>query len=118
MEDSLWSNIFCSKTSGNNTRTRFDPLLFNWAIALLAKSSHSIYEEIAQVIQLSPLRYVLRKTKEIIDAQNVLKDHGVKLCTVKTMSNNLIGSNKSSGKKITGSPGFDDMYTKTGINWD
>ena len=34
------------------------------------------------------------------------------------MSDNLIGSNKSSGNKITGSLGFDDMYTKACINWD
>ena len=34
------------------------------------------------------------------------------------MSDNLIGSNKSSGKNITGSLGFDDMYMKAGINWD
>jgi len=34
------------------------------------------------------------------------------------MSDNLIGSNKSSGKKIIGSLGFDDMYIKVGINWD
>ena len=67
-------------------------------------------------MQLPSLSYVLRKTKKMVGAQNVLKYHGVNLCTVKTMSNNLIGSNKSSGKKITGSPGFDDMYTKTGIN--
>ena len=54
----------------------------------------------------------------MVDAQNVLKDHGVTLCTFKTMSNNLIGSNKSSGKTITGSLGFDDVYIKVGINWD
>ena len=34
------------------------------------------------------------------------------------MSDNLIGSNKSSGKTIIGSLGFDDMYIKVGINWD
>ena len=50
--------------------------------------------------------------------QNVLKDHGVNLCTIKTMSDNLIGSNNSSGKKITDSPGVDDMYIKQGINQD
>ena len=33
------------------------------------------------------------------------------------MSDNLIGSNKLSGKKITDSLGFDDMYIKAGINW-
>ena len=54
----------------------------------------------------------------MVDAHNILKDHGVNLCTVKTMSNNLIGSNKSSGKTITDSLGFDDTYIKVGINLD
>ena len=35
------------KTSEKNTRTIFDPLLLNWVIALLVKTSHSIYGEIA-----------------------------------------------------------------------
>ena len=47
-----------------NTPTRFDPLLLNWAIVLLAKTSHSNYEEIAQVMQIPPLSYVLRKTRK------------------------------------------------------
>ena len=59
------------KTSEKNTRTRFDPLLLNWSIALLAKTSHYIYEEIAQVMQLLSLSYALRKTKEMVGAQNV-----------------------------------------------
>ena len=62
-------------------------------------------------MQLPSLNYVLRKAKEMIGAQYVLKGHGVNLCTVKTMSDNLIDS-------FTGSLGFDDMYIKAGINWD
>jgi len=38
------------KNIWKNTRTRFDLLPLNWATALLAKTSHSIYEEIAQVM--------------------------------------------------------------------
>ena len=91
--------LLLKKTSGKNTRTRFDPLLLNWAIALLAKTSHSIYEEISQVMQLPALSYVLRKTKEMVGAQNVEKDHGLNLCNVKTMSGNLIGSIKPRVKK-------------------
>ena len=56
-------------TSGKNTRTRFGSLPLNWAISLLAKTSHSIYEEISQVMQLPALSYVLRKTKEMVGDQ-------------------------------------------------
>ena len=92
--------------------------MLNWSIALLAKTSHSIYEVISQVMQLPALSYVLRKTKEIVGAQNIVKDRGLNLCNVKTILGNLIGSNKSRVKKIKGALGFDDMYIKQGINWD
>ena len=42
-----YEHICSVKKSGKNTRTRFDPLLLNWEIVLLAKTSHSIYEEIS-----------------------------------------------------------------------
>ena len=60
-------------SGGKNTQTRFDPLLLKWAIALLAKTSHSVYKEIAQVIHLPSLSYVLRKTKDLVGAQCVKK---------------------------------------------
>ena len=68
-------------------------MLLKWAIALLTKTSHSIYEEIAQLMQLPSLSYVLRKTKGMVGTQNALKDNEVNLCIVKIMSDNLIGSN-------------------------
>ena len=61
------------KNIWENTRTRFDLLLLNRETALLTKTSHSVYEEISQVIHLPSLSYVLKKTKEMVGAQNVLK---------------------------------------------
>ena len=58
---------------GENTQTRFYPLLLKWSIALLAKKSHSIYKEITQVIHLPSLSYILRKTKDLVGAQCVKK---------------------------------------------
>ena len=55
-------------SGGKTTQTRFDPLLLKWVIALLAKTSHSVYKEIAQVIHLPSLSYVLRKTKDLVGA--------------------------------------------------
>ena len=60
-------------SGGKNSQTIFDPLLLKWAIALLAKTSHSVYKEIAQVIHLPSLSYVLRKTKDLVGAQCVKK---------------------------------------------
>ena len=50
--------------------------------------------------------------------QNVAKDHGVNLCTIKTMRDNRTGSNMSSGKNNYDALVFDDVYIKSGINWD
>ena len=88
------------KNIWKNTRTRFDLLPLNWATALLAKTSHSIYEEIAQVMKLPSLSYVSRKPKEMVGAQNGLKGYGVNLCTVKIISDNIIGSNKLVVNKV------------------
>ena len=69
-------------------------------------------------MQLLSLSYILRKTKEMVGTQNVVKDHGLNVCNVITISGNLIGSNKLRIKKIKGALSFDDMYIKQGINWD
>ena len=50
-----------NKTGRKNNRSIFDPLLLIEAIALLTKTFHSIYKEIAQAMQLPSLSYVLRK---------------------------------------------------------
>ena len=55
-------------SGGKNNQTRFDIVLPERAIALLAKTSHSVYKEIAQVIHLPSLSYVLRKTKDLVGA--------------------------------------------------
>ena len=50
-------------SGGKTTQTRFDPLLLKWVIALLAKKSHSVYKEIAQVIHLPSLKLCFEKDK-------------------------------------------------------
>ena len=64
----LWKvhyvHILAINTSGGkNIQTRFDPLLLKWAIFLLAKTSHSVYKEIAQVIHLPSLKLYFEKDK-------------------------------------------------------
>ena len=54
----------------------------------------------------------------MVGAQNVSKDHGVNLCTIKTIRDNLISSNTSSGKQLYCALGFYYMYIKASINWD
>lgn len=51
---------------GKDRRTRFDPMILKWEIHLLAKISHSVYEEVSRVMKLPTLSYILRKNKEIV----------------------------------------------------
>ena len=91
-------------------------MLLKWAIALLANTSYSVYKEIAQVIHLPSLSYVLRKTKGLVGAQCVEQMCAVNLSMVETMSEKLIYADDV--MEVYGSLGFDDMYIKAGIGWN
>ena len=99
-----------------NTQTKFNPLLLKWGIALLTKSPHSIYKEIAQIIHSPSLSYVLKNTKEMVRSQYVRKDCGVTLSTIQTMSKKLIDSDNE--ENISKSFGFDNIQIKAGLDWD
>ena len=120
-EMKFWKVHYEDISSGNasgkkNTQTRLDTVLLKWTIALLVIASYSVYKEIAQVIDLPGLSYVLRKTKKMVRAQYVRKDSSVKLATIQMMSKKLIDSDNE--EIIYGSLGFDDMCIKAGIGWD
>ena len=83
---------------------------------LTCKTSHSVYKTITQVIHLSSLSYVLRKTKDLVGLQCVKKYSGVNLSMVEIMSEKLIYANDV--EKVYGSLGFDYMYIKAGIGWN
>ena len=114
----LWKIHYCHLNgvikNGRNHRTRYDPLLIKWAIALLAKTSHSIYEEIAKLIQLPALSYVLRKNKEIVGEQGVTGYNGVHVKHIQSLHTVLVIDNC----RIHGVISFDEMKIKDGIAWD
>ena len=99
---------------GKNRRTRFDPMLLKWAIALLAKTSHSVYEEVARVMQLPTLSYILRKNKDIVGEQGVSGYYGIHITHISSMNKVLI----SNHNRIRGVISYDEMKTKEGIDWD
>ena len=61
-------------------------MLLKWAISLLAKTSHSVYEEVVHVIQLTTLSYILRKNNEIVGEQGVSGYYGVHITHINSMS--------------------------------
>ena len=47
-------------------RTTYHPLLLNWAIAFLARTSANVYNEVAKVMMLPSISHVHKKTVELI----------------------------------------------------
>ena len=77
-----------SQNDGNGRRTRFDPVLMNWTIALLAKTSKSFYNDIEKVIQLPSASFVMRKTKGLVEKQGITGHQGINLFSIQTSSIN------------------------------
>jgi hypothetical protein len=50
-------------------QVRFHPLLIDWSMAFLAKTSASVYNEVAKVMMLPNISYVYKKTAEAISTK-------------------------------------------------
>ncbi|KAL7542027.1 hypothetical protein ACHAWF_011062 [Thalassiosira exigua] len=61
------------------------PVLLNWAIAFLAKTSSSVYKEVAKVMLLPDISYVYRKSKELV-SRSSNKGYSLHLETIRTIS--------------------------------
>ena len=88
-------------------RTRFDPVLMNRGISLLANTSESIYNDIVKVMKIPSSSWVMRNAKDLIGKQGITGDLGINVFTIQTMKENPIGSYSNI---INGSLFFDDMY--------
>ena len=58
--------VFQNGGTGRGKNVPVHPTLLNWAIAFLARTSSSVYEEVRQVMKLPHISYVYRKTAEMI----------------------------------------------------
>ena len=100
-----------AQSDGKDGRTRFDPVLMNWAIALLVNTSKSAYNNITKVMQLPSYSWVMRKTKYLVGKQGITGELGINLYTIQTMKEKHISSLSNF---ILGSLSFDDMHIKQG----
>jgi hypothetical protein len=119
----LWKVHFESlkethKKGGRTSGSRYDPRLLNWAIGLLAKTSHSVYEDIQKVMQLPSRSYVMRKSAELVSTHGT-KAHSMCLNTLATVAQRLTelghvpGSN---GRR--GCIAVDAANCLSGLEWD
>ena len=63
----------------------------NWTIALLAKTSKSVYNDIEKVIQLPSASFVMRRTKDLVGNQGITGHQGINLFSIQTSSETLHG---------------------------
>ena len=56
----------------------------NWAIALLAKTSKSVYNDIAKVMKLPSPSWVMRKTQDLVGKQGITGHQGINLFSIQT----------------------------------
>jgi hypothetical protein len=103
-----------SRTSGS----RYDPRLLNWAIGLLAKTSHSVYEDIQKVMQLPSRSYVMRKSAELVSTHGT-KAHSMCLNTLATVAQRLTDLGHVSGSNgRRGCIAVDAANCLSGLEWD
>ena len=120
---------------------RFNPMLLNFAIGTLAKSSQSVYRELAEVFHLPSLSYVscllvsrpqnnkcstltksylchqvLRKTKELAGEQSNTA-FGICLETMATLKAEFDREGIPEDRRL-GALAFDSVMIKKGLQWD
>ncbi len=76
--DEVWNN---RKTKKN---ARVHPTLLNWAIAFLARTSASVYNEVRKVMKLPHISYVYKKTAEMVSTMDD-KAYAINFDTVREM---------------------------------
>ena len=60
------------------------PVILNWAIAFLARTSSTIYKEVAKIMLLPDISYVYRKTKELVSRSSD-KAYSIHIATIRTI---------------------------------
>lgn len=83
-------NQHFENTNGGTKKGRRDPVpihpvILNWSIAFLAKTSSAIYKEVAKIMLLPDISMVYRKTKELVSRSSD-KAYCLHLATIRTLS--------------------------------
>jgi hypothetical protein len=119
----LWKVHFESlkethKKGGRTSGTRYDPRLLNWAIGLLAKTSHSVYADIQKVMQLPSASYVMRKSSELVSTHGT-KAHSMCLNTLATIAKRLTDAGHAPGSNARKCCiAVDAANCLSGLEWD
>ena len=74
------------KNGGKSRKKRVPvhPVILNWAIAFLAKTSSSIYREVAKIMMLPDISYVYRKSQEMVSRSSD-KGYAIHIATLRSL---------------------------------
>ena len=97
-------------------RITYHPLLLNWAIAFLARTSANVYNEVAKVMMLPNISHVYKKTAELITTDKD-KAYTLHMNTIQRLSDRARESNWTQHQRI-GVIAQDSANIKAGIEHD
>ncbi|EJK46778.1 hypothetical protein THAOC_34538 [Thalassiosira oceanica] len=83
-----YEHIKAQAANGGKKRgraVRCHPVLMNWAIAFLAKTSLAVYREVAKIMLLPDIRHVQRETAKLV-SDNRSKAYSICIKTLETLS--------------------------------
>jgi hypothetical protein len=82
-----------SKVCGDGGKRRgcqaYHPMLMNWAMAFLARTSASTYKEVAKIMMLPNISIVYRNTAELITTKND-KAYCMHMNTIRSISEHVV----------------------------
>ena len=97
-------------------RQTYHPMIMNWAIAFLAHTSSSTYNEVAKIMMLPNISTVYRKTAELITSKND-KAYCMHMNTIRSISDRARLENWTSHQRI-GAIAQDSANINSGIEHD
>lgn len=95
---------------------RVDPVLLDWAVAFLAKTSVSVYKEVAKVMLLPDIRLVQRRTAKLVSS-SVDKALSMMINNLKRMKERADKEDWTENQR-KGCVGFDSANINSGIQHD
>eukprot|EP00978_Attheya_sp_CCMP212_P010737 scaffold26127_cov56-Attheya_sp.AAC.1 len=107
-----------AKVGGKKKGMQVDPVILNWCIGLLAKTSNSVYRELQRVFLLPDISWVNKKASERVSTSSCTA-HGVHARTIASIDESLKNKGEYLGSdQRLGFLSFDSYQLREGMKWD
>jgi hypothetical protein len=124
VEAELWqmhaehiNNVYKQGGKGRGfKKITYHPMILNWAIAFLVRTSASVNNDVAKVMMLPHISHIYKKTAELVSTEND-KAYGLHMTTIQTLGEHACCEKRSSYHRI-GVIAQDSANIKAGIEHD